>query len=662
MFKKLVTMLAVILGIVAYAPPAVAQSEEEVGPDGVYYYFDPSSRTYSVGGHQNEVSGAVVIPDFYNGYPVTSIIPEGFARQTGITSVSIGDNVESIGENAFAGCSNIKTLKLPYALKSIGDNAFGYLRTDDFNGLDGPWFDKVYLNNIEGWCSITFTDFNNPLSGVECLVVDGVETSRLEIPEGVTEISDDAFNNLWAIDEVVFPETLEKIGARAFKSCENLCSLNLPKGLVSIGEGAFESCEKLSGTLDLSGGLQTIGNYCFTRCELITGVSFGENIKTIGYRAFEECRAIENVSAPSLKTWLNIDFSYDPLRSNVGTNPLEYANHFWIGSQDVTSIDIPDDVTAIKNLTFRGGNMIVSVSLPESLVSIGASAFAGCSFPSIDLPEKLTYIGSGAFSGCSQIKAIKIPEGVRTIEEATFSNSSLESIKLPSNLTYIGNSAFYSCRNLKNIDLPYSLTFIGANAFVLCDQLESINIPYGVTTLHEGAFKSCFKLNSVELPQQLTEIENYVFQDCSSLWRVDLPGSLEKIGAWCFGILKELHCSATNPPDAAGTAFMNSRWDIYSKAVLYVPAESVSAYRSHSVWGKFLDIRAEGTSGIESVGEYAAGFEVGADGVSVSAGTCVDVYSLSGAKVRSGAEGFVPLSRGCYILVIDGTAHKVMID
>lgn len=492
-------MLAVILGIVAYAPPAVAQSE--MGPDGLYYYFNPSFGSYSVGGDpENEVSGAVVIPDFYNGYPVTEIRENGFRGNTNITSVSIGDNVSLIGERAFAGCANLKTLKLPYSIESIGKDAFGY---DIISGLERPWLEKVYLNNIAGWCSILVSELDNPLSGVESLVIDDVETSRLVIPEGVTEISDDAFNNLWAIDEVVFPETLEKIGARAFRFCDNLCNLNLPNGLISIGECAFEGCENISEILDLSGGLESIGDGCFSGCKRVTSVYFGENIKKIGAGAFGEQSSIESVSVPNLEIWLGIDFGSGPYGSyRIGTNPLEFASHFWIGSHSVTSIDIPEGVTVIKPLAFKGGDMIVSVILPESLVSIGGYAFARCLF-------------------------------------------------------------------------------------------------------------------------------------------------------------KELHCGAVIPPYVDDTVFTSN---IYSESILYVPAESLDEYKGHSVWGKFLDIRAEGTSGIESVGEDAAGFEVGADGVSVSAGICVDVYSLSGAKVRSGAEGFVPLSRGCYILVIYGTAHKVMIS
>ena len=222
-------MLAVILGIVAYAPPAVAQWDDEFR-----FVKDYETKTCVLNLGQDLV-GDIVIPDYYEGYKVVGIGAGAFQDNDNITGVHISDNVEVIGDFAFARCKNLKTLKLPYNLREIGAESFM-----------GTELETVYLDNVGDWCSMTINgtaSFSNPLKSTY-LIINGTETTTVTIPEGVEKIVDQAFMDA-TITEVYFPSTLKRIGFRSFAFCYNLESLDFPDSLESIGRCCFESCNNL---------------------------------------------------------------------------------------------------------------------------------------------------------------------------------------------------------------------------------------------------------------------------------------------------------------------------------------------------------------------------------------------------------------------------------
>ena len=145
------------------------------------------------------------------------------------------------------------------------------------------------------------------------------------------------------------------------------------------------------------------------------------------------------------------------------------------------------------------------------------------------------------------------------------------SITIPNSVTEIKDFAFDGCKSLTSIAIPNSITVIGGNVFEDCIGLTSVSIPNSVTTIGSSAFRACTGLTSITIPNSVTEIKNWAFAGCTELTRVI--------------------CQATTPPSTG--AYFFSSWtttDIYKKAALYVPAESIEAYRAHAGWGKFTRI------------------------------------------------------------------------
>lgn len=157
-------------------------------------------------------------------------------------------------------------------------------------------------------------------------------------------------------------------------------------------------------------------------------------------------------------TWINnsIDGSqYEedgwwcvPLKDDVTSIGVRAFN----GCNDLTSVEIPDGITAIGDHSFSL-SAITFITMPDSVASIGEYAFYSCSFlANVVLPSRLTSMGKVAFGGCPRLTSVEIPDGVTSIEPSTFFEcTSLTSATIPGSVTSIKNYAFYGCSNLTSV-------------------------------------------------------------------------------------------------------------------------------------------------------------------------------------------------------------------
>ena len=154
------------------------------------------------------------------------------------------------------------------------------------------------------------------------------------------------------------------------------------------------------------------------------------------------------------------------------------------GCKILTSVTIPNSVTSIGNKAFYGCTSLTSVTIPNSVTSIGVWAFDGCtSLTSVTIPNSVTSIESGAFRNCTSLTSVTIPNSVTSIESGAFQNcTSLSSVTIPNSVTSIGNYAFSGCTSLTSVTIPNSVTSIGQDAFYVCTSLTSVTFQGTITS------------------------------------------------------------------------------------------------------------------------------------------------------------------------------------
>ena len=501
---------------------------------------------------------SIIIPD-----SVTTIGVQAFYECSSLTSVTIGDGVLEIYTAAFHICENLQEFKGKFASEDS-----------------------------------------------RCLIVDGILNSFA--PAGLTEYT--------------IPDSVTEIGNYAFFGCSSLTSVTIPDGVTTIGYAAFAYCGSL------------------------TSVTMGEGVETVGGYAFANCPNLNAVHITDLAVWCNIDFINPLTDGNVdfAANPLCNAGSLYLNGELVTDLVIPDGVTELRIISFVNCSNLTSVTIPDSVTIIGVYAFSWCeSLTSVTIGDSVTEIGDYAFHYCENLTSVTIPDSVTTIGDDAFRCcSSLTSVTIPDSVTEIGERAFYLCSNLKSLTIPnsvaeigwgtfcgcYSLTSvtignsvttiggwafgdcisltsitipdsvttIGDGAFRYCISLTSITIPDSVTTIGDAAFEYCGSLTSVTIPDSVTEIGNYAFFGCSSLTSVTIPDSVTTIGYATFAYCENLntvYCKTINPPTIVDN---NGYWFGFAKedesgnicnidCIIYVPTESVEAYKSAQGWSEYAD-------------------------------------------------------------------------
>ena len=207
----------------------------------------------------------------------------------------------------------------------------------------------------------------------------------------------------------------------------------------------------------------------------------------------------------------------------------------------IQSVTIPESVTSIGKSAFEHCSNLDSLTINGVATSmIGAYAFASCtSLTSLSLVGSFQTIGDCAFASCG-MTSLTIDATITSIEKYAFSSSSLTSLSLTGNVQKIGDRAFDSCSSLKTVTLPKSLTSIGSYAFDSCTSLDSIEIPGTVTEIGDCAFYNCDGLTSVKIDEGVQSTGANMFKDCDHLATVELPESLTTIADGSFASCSKL--------------------------------------------------------------------------------------------------------------------------
>ncbi len=225
---------------------------------------------------------------------------------------------------------------------------------------------------------------------------------------------------------------------------------------------------------------------------------------------------------------------YNDERDNTITIPNRHDGYTVVGVDDysfsraknITSVEVPDSVVTLGQSAFYDCVALASITLPSAVTTRGENCFKGCtSLPTITLPASLSAVSDNCFDGCTSLTSIEIPDQVKTIGKYAFNEcSSLADVHFGTGVETLGECSFFAIA-VKKLELPSNIKVVGPRSFYRCEAMTEVTFNEGLTTLGSLSFGNCTALKEISLPSTLNQFvsgestfgKGSTFEECKSL-------------------------------------------------------------------------------------------------------------------------------------------------
>lgn len=395
-----------------------------------------------------------------------------------LEKVTIGDNMEIIGHNAFYHATALKSIKMGKSVKITGDHAFSHCES----------------------------------------------LRAIELPQGLDSIGNQAFSYCTALEKLTIPSSVTKLGQQIVinnkcplyincdipeNGCTNIFSCNAEKivlgnNIRNICSMAFYCCTKLKA-IDIPNSVTYIGNNAFGGCTELENIKLSNNLQTIGENAFSLSPVKELILPKSLKNIAQNAFAgISPEIIYVNCNLPDRDSYtsatFW--ACNASRFVIGEDVTNIGDYSFYNSTKLKSINIPNSVKRLGDKAFSYCqNLSEIKFGNGIETIGNNAFEGCNKIQKVTITD-VNKWCNVDFDNE----LSTP---TSFSNGLHINDKLLTSLQLKEGVKIIKPYSFYNCRDIVDINIPSSVTEVCDYSFEGCRGLRSIYLNCSIPPILGY---------------------------------------------------------------------------------------------------------------------------------------------------------
>ena len=523
----------------------------------------------------------VVVPAEIGGYPVTTIGENTFASFSNITSVSLPSSITTIGNYAFFNCTSLTSITIPESVVTIGTYAFSgctMLSEINFNAnnmTDLASNNRVFYNAGANGAGITvnigatvtkvpaylFNPYNsttyrprissvNFLQGGICESIGAYAFAYLSdllsitLPESLSQIElyafrgDSSLANILVhennasfaeLDGVVYNKTLTTL----LLSPEGKTSHTMATSATSIADYALYSCSNLTEFV-ISNNVTSIGSYAFWGCTYLASITIPANVSSIGDFAFQNCARLQNLyyNATSLNDFDEVNAVFTSVGQsivagttlNIGANVTRIPAYIFLSSgtrPKIVTINFAENslCTSIGAHAFANLTALRTITLPESLVAIGNSAFRSCS------ALTTVYFNSTNLSDLEPNNNVFFAAGTGGVGFDVFVGAGVTRIP-----AYLFNPTNSTTNNAKLTTVEFAetstCTSIGSYAFAYTTSFVSIKIPASVAVIEGYVFRNCTVLTIYAVAEEkpVGWDNNWNFSNCTVYWNADVIG------------------------------------------------------------------------------------------------------------------------------------------
>lgn len=341
----------------------------------------------------------VIVPAEINDQPVIAVKEGAFVNNSSITSVVFDGTFENYTEKMFAGCSSLKSL----TISGVFDKALWWLFGDSASSVPASFTEISFAlnsNYTDGYMFKGGNWENNRLCEHAITYV---------IPYGATKIYDKQFSSWYSLQSIDIPNSVTSIGDYAFSGCSGLISVSIPSIVTNIGKRAFWCCNSIT-CVEIPSNVVSIGDEVFKSCSSLTSVVISNGATSIGAGMFSGCNSLVSVAIPNSITSVG-GYAFSNCSEGLYTEVcgVVYVDNWVIGvvNKTITAANITLKSRGIAGNAFSGCSSLMSVTIPDSVTSIGYYAFSGCSsLTSIEIPNSVTSIEYRVFNGCSNLTRV----------------------------------------------------------------------------------------------------------------------------------------------------------------------------------------------------------------------------------------------------------------